>query len=137
MSDSEAIVALLRQVAWLLDERQWDGFDHVFTTDATAYGADGPGIASIVSRIREFLGGCGPSQHLLGNHEISVHGDSARARTSFRALHQGLGERSGSTYEVVGYYHDELRRSDSGWRISDRVIDVRISIGDMSVLQPG
>ncbi len=137
MSDAEAIIALLRQVAWLLDERAWDGFDGVFTEDATAYGADGPGVENIVNRIRQFLGGCGPSQHLLGNHEIDIVGDAARARTSFRALHRGLGDRSESTYEAVGYYHDEFRHTESGWKLTDRVIEVRISIGDMAVLQPG
>lgn len=137
MNDTDEIIALLRRVAWLLDERLWDDFDDVLTEDATAYGADAPGVEAVVSRIRQFLGGCGPSQHLLGNHEIDLNGEEARARTSFRALHRGDADRADTIYEAVGYYHDRLRRTESGWKIADRVIDVRISIGDMSVLQPG
>lgn len=135
--DEREIVAVLNRLAWALDERSWDEFEQIFTADATAYGADGPGPAAIETTVRTYLGGCGPSQHLLGNHQIDVDGDTARSRTKLRVMHQGLGDRAELTYEVFGYYHDAWARTTDGWRISAREIDVRLQLGDYSVLQPG
>jgi ketosteroid isomerase-like protein len=135
--DERSIVAVLNRLAWILDERAWGDLDQVFTADAVAYGADEPGVPAIEETVRKFLGGCGPSQHLLGNHQIEVDGDTATARTKLRVMHQGADHRSDATYEVLGYYHDVLSRTAEGWRIAHREIDVRIQFGDFEVLQPG
>jgi hypothetical protein len=52
------------------DRRDWPLYDQVFTSDATAdYGMSKlTGRQAIVNLIRKSLGGCGPTQHLLGNH---------------------------------------------------------------------
>ena len=135
--DEREIVAVLNRLAWVLDERRWDEFEAIFTPDATAYGAEGSGPDAIQATVRRFLGGCGPSQHLLGNHQIDVDRDNARSRTKVRVMHQGLDDRADLTYEVFGYYHDDWERTVDGWRITAREIDVRIQLGDFAVLQPG
>lgn len=137
IADERSIVAVLDRLAWVLDERSWDDLEHVFTSDAEAYGSAAGGPAAIAATVRQYLGGCGPSQHLLGNYEIVVEGDTATARTKFRAAHQGAGDRSAATYEVLGYYHDTFTRASAGWRMTRREIDVRMQFGDPSVLQPG
>jgi hypothetical protein len=91
----------------------------------------------VVTTIRSFLGGCGPSQHLLGNYDVTVSGDSARSVCKARVLHVGAGDRADRTYECCGNYHVELVRTPAGWRLQRREFEVTISLGDMSVLRPG
>ena len=83
------------------------------------------------------LGGCGPSQHLLANHQIQVSGDAARSLTRARVFHQGAGERADRTYECFGEYHDTWIRTPDGWRMRTRRFDVSMALGDIDVLQPG
>lgn len=132
----QSVVDVLLRVATMLDDRNWEALPGLFTEDAEAYGATG-GLAAVEQVIRSHLGGCGPSQHLLSNHEVEVRGDRATARTKARVFHQGAGERSHLVWECFGDYHDELVRSDGRWRIRRRTFDVRAAIGEMSVLQPG
>lgn len=118
--------------------RDWAGLTNVFHPDATAdYGGALTGRAAIVDTIRSFLGGCGPSQHLLGNYQIAVAGDDAQSSTKARVLHIGAGERAILTpYEAIGVYRDRHVRTTDGWRIMHRHLDVQMSIGDINVLQP-
>jgi uncharacterized protein (TIGR02246 family) len=136
--DRHAIIAVLNRYATCLDTRDWSGLDEVFHPDATAYyGARLEGRAAIVASIRGFLGGCGPSQHMLGNYQIRVTGDQAATATKARVIHVGAGQHAGLTpYEAIGVYLDQLVRTPDGWRITHREFAVDISIGDMGVLQP-
>jgi hypothetical protein len=136
--ERQAIIAVLNSYAHCLDARDWPGLDEVFHPDATAvYGRRLESRSAIVDSIRGFLGGCGPSQHLLGNYEIHVDGDNAEAVTKARVIHVGAGPRAGLTsYEAIGVYRDRLVRTPGGWRITHRTFDVQISIGDIAVLQP-
>jgi len=135
-SDQQAIVNLLNRYATCLDHRDWDGLDTVFAADVTGdYGAVLAGRATVVEMISGLLDGCGPTQHLLGNHVIDIDGDTATAATQARVIHTGAGERAGLTpYESIGTYHDQLRRTADGWRITHRRFAVRIQIGDVGIL---
>lgn len=136
--DRHAIIAVLNSYATCLDTRDWTGLDAVFDPMATAqYGVRLEGRAAIIDSIRSFLGGCGPSQHLLGNYAIHIDGDNAQAVTKARVIHMGAGTRAGLTpYEAIGVYRDRLALTSEGWRITHRTFDVHISIGDIEVLQP-
>lgn len=133
--DYQAVVDVLVRCAAAFDARDWSSLDDVFTADSDAY--DAHGREAVISRIRSFLGGCGPSQHLLGNFHVVVSGDSAQSVCKARVLHVGAGDRADRTYECCGNYLDDLVRTPNGWRIRRREFDVTISLGDMSVLQPG
>jgi SnoaL-like domain len=137
-ANRHAIIAVLNSYATCLDARDWSGLEEVFHPDATAvYGVRLESRSVIVESIRGFLGGCGPSQHLLGNYEIRIHGDHADAVTKARVIHVGAGPRAGlAPYEAIGVYRDRLVRTTEGWRITHRTFDVQISIGDIGVLQP-
>jgi 3-phenylpropionate/cinnamic acid dioxygenase small subunit len=137
--DRTAIVELLNRYATCLDERDWSGLEDVFHPDANGhYGSLIEGRSAIIASIRSFLGGCGPSQHLLGNYHVDVDGDHARSSTQARVIHVGAGDRAQLTrYEAIGTYHDEHVRTTDGWRIISRHFDVRISVGDIGVLHPG
>ncbi|MCB0994019.1 MAG: nuclear transport factor 2 family protein [Acidimicrobiales bacterium] len=134
--DQAAVAAALARFAWILDHREWDHVGDVLAPDAEAYGEAGID-AVIENSLRRHLGGCGPSQHLLGNAQIEVDGDRARSIVYARVHHRGAGERSHVWWECWGEYHDTWIRTPGGWRMTSRSFDVTIADGDMSVLQPG
>ena len=137
-SERQAIVDVLNAYATCLDARDWLGLTDVFHPDAVGiYAATLTGRAAVIESIRSFLDGCGPSQHLLGNYQISINGDTAESSTKARVLHVGAGERADLTpYEAIGTYHDRHLRTSDGWRIIHRRFDVQISLGDINVLHP-
>ncbi len=126
---------MLVRCAATFDRRDWTALDDVFSPDAVAYGAEGR--PAVIATVRSYLGGCGPSQHLLGNHQVLVDGDAARSVCKARVLHVGAGDKANLTYECFGNYWDDLVRTGAGWRIAKRHFEVTISLGDISVLQPG
>jgi hypothetical protein len=105
-----------------------------FTSDTHAYGVHGQD--ALVQQLQAHLGGVGPTQHLLGNHRVTISGDSARSFTYGRIHHVGAGPMEGSSYECMGEYDDEWVRTSAGWRICRRWFDVRIEVGDFAVLRP-
>jgi SnoaL-like domain len=137
-SERQAIIDVLNAYATCLDTRAWSGLNDVFHPDAVGiYAATLTGRAAVIESIRSFLDGCGPSQHLLGNYQISINGDNAESSTKARVLHVGAGERADLTpYEAIGTYHDRHLRTADGWRIIHRHFDVQIALGDINVLHP-
>lgn len=130
----------LIRYAHLCDRRDWAAMDDVFAPDATAdYGgwplAD---PARILRMLQRHLGGCGPTQHLLGNLLCDEGSDGLPSTCiAIRACHQGAGPRSADRYECIGEYHDEWRWVEGrGWRIARRRMVVHFEIGDRGILEP-
>jgi ketosteroid isomerase-like protein len=135
VDDRSAIGEALAELAAALDTRDWTALGEAFTADAHGYGARGRD--AIVARVREHLGGCGPSQHLLGNLRVRLDGDTATSLAYARVLHVGAGERAGAVYECLGEYTDGWLRTPAGWRLTSRRFAVSIESGDRAVLRPG
>ena len=138
--DRMAVTDVLNRYATACDTRNWALLDEVFTPDVEAdYG--GANVfhdrKAVVEMIRSMLGGCGPTQHLLGNYRITIDGDMAGSVCSVRAFHAGVGEAKGKTFEVWGEYRDRLVRTSSGWRIASRQMAVIWVEGSFDVLRPG
>ena len=130
---------MLNRDAEALDHRYWALLDDVFIADATAdYGAGTlTGRDAIVRSITDLLGGCGPSQHLLGNYQVTVDDDRARSVCRIRVFHLGAASKASlEPFECFGEYRDELRRSDDGWRSARREMVTTIVRGDYGVLGP-
>ncbi|WP_245847653.1 nuclear transport factor 2 family protein, partial [Dietzia natronolimnaea] len=91
MSDRDRIIERLADVATALDTRDWAGLREMFTETANGYGA--AGREQVIQTVRDHLGGCGPSQHLLGNHRVHLalegNEDRAKSLTYARVLHLG------------------------------------------------
>jgi hypothetical protein len=95
-------------------------------------------LDDVVAHIRSFLDGCGPSQHLLGNHRIEFTADdTANSACYVRVMHFGKAAHEGKTYEMWGEYRDELVRTAAGWRSRKRVARAHMHQGDASLLGPG
>lgn len=72
----------------------------------------------------------GHTMHRLSNQTITVDGDSAVARTYIDGLIMVGDNKSG--VNAIGFYDDEIVRTDAGWRIARRrYTQVRLStVGD-------
>lgn len=134
MSARDEIVEALAAFATATDQRDWATIRSLLAPDAFAYSSSGP--AAIVAQMQAHLGGCGPTQHLLGNHRVSVVGDTARSFTYARVHHVGAGPMAGSFYECLGDYDDSWVRGPDGWHIVRRTFEIRIATGDFGVLRP-
>ena len=130
----EEILEATAELAAAIDERRWDDIAGTFLPHAHGYGADGR--EAIVATMRAHLGGCGPTQHLLGNHRVVVDGDHARSRSAARVRHEGAGPMIGERLEVLGDYDDEWVRVDGHWMLARRDFDLRIVDGPWGVLRP-
>lgn len=110
------IVELFALYATLIDGREWDSLDRVFTTDATfdATSVGYPlltGLAHIQRHMDQDARH--PAAHLILNVTAEITGDVARTRSRLAAL-----QHDGRVF--TGEYRDELTHTDSGWRIRTR-----------------
>jgi hypothetical protein len=64
-----------------------------------------------------------------------VDQDVAEHSCYFQAAHVGHGAPSGDLYIAGGRYHDRLRRTASGWRISHRSLESSWTFGNPEVLK--
>jgi ketosteroid isomerase-like protein len=129
----------LARFATVLDTRAWDRLNEVYAPDGLAvYGEHrAQGYTALEKHFRAFLGGCGPSQHLLGNIEIHVTGTTATSRAAVCASHRALGANDPREFIARGNYHARWQRLPVGWRIAKWEWENGWFSGDYSVLQPG
>lgn len=99
----------------------------VFTADATLdYSSAGGPVDSpevTLAWVREMRSAFARWQHVIGQVDISLDGDTARA-TAYLVNPMVVAAPDGSetVIEVGGYYHHELVRTPAGWR-SRRMVD--------------
>ncbi|WP_420452249.1 nuclear transport factor 2 family protein [Ilumatobacter sp.] len=134
--DERDVVAVAHRYCRALDTRDWDLLDEVFVPGARADLLSGhvlEGRDAIKARVGDALGRLDASQHLVGNHEVTVDGDTAVHRCYLQAQHVRRDALRGPNYIVAGGYEDELVRTEDGWRIAFRRIVVTWTDGDPSV----
>ncbi|MGW2658473.1 nuclear transport factor 2 family protein [Streptomyces sp. NPDC001478] len=107
-----AVLDQLHRLQAALDARDWDTVRKTFTADATGYGRQG--VEAIVDVVKGHLGGCGPTQHLLGNTRLVVEGSRARSFSHARVHHEGAGSMRGSFFECMGEYEDRWAQTEEG-----------------------
>jgi hypothetical protein len=129
----------LARFATVLDTRAWQRLGEVYAPDAVAvYGEyRAQGLAALEKHFRAFLGGCGPSQHLLGNIEIQVDGTTATSRAAVCASHRALAPNDTREFIARGNYHATWQQLPTGWRVATWEWQNGWFSGDYSVLQPG
>jgi hypothetical protein len=136
--DRFAVIETLDRYAVSLDTRDWSLLDRVFTPDASGDFA-GYRCASredIRRLVESMLGGCGPTQHMLGVYRVGISGDEATSTCAIRAHHVGRGAESQLEYECFGEYRDRLVRTPDGWRIRHRTMRVTHETGTRAILKP-
>ncbi len=137
--DERAIRNVALRYCRALDTKDWPLLDDVFLPDATAelgVPTTLEGIEAIRARIRGALEHLDDSQHLVGNHEIDVDGDTATHRCYLQAQHVRAAATGGPNYIVAGRYEDRLVRTPDGWRIRHRTLTVMWTDGNVTVAHP-
>ncbi len=125
LSDRFEIHDLLVAYSHAIDTRDWDALDDVFAEgaeiDYTAFGGPTGRLPEIKEFLDRGLGGFIGFQHLVAAPKVVLDGDRATAKTY---CHNPMVLPDGSGGEKVWFlglwYHDELVRTDAGWRISRR-----------------
>ncbi|OMB97522.1 polyketide cyclase [Mycobacterium sp. NS-7484] len=121
MTDRDDIVDVLVRYATGIDRRDWPLFRTVFTEDCVLdYGEIGSwsGVDAVTEFMEQTHAMAGHTLHRMSNHAITVDGDTAAARTYVDALI--LAQDNNSGVNAVGFYDDELVRTENGWRIARR-----------------
>ena len=140
MRDDRAdILATVDRYATALDRRKWELLEDVFTADLTFDAGEWvmEDRESYVAMVKTYLGGCGPTQHLLGNYRIEFQGDDAATSACYvKAFHLDRDRGAELTYDMGGEYRDRLRRTPEGWRIHHRTLEVFYETGSREVLRP-
>ena len=139
MLDERDITSVAVAYTWALDQHRWDDLRDVFAADATAtLGNPDPlvGIDAIIGRIRAALEPLDDSQHLVGNHQVTIDGDTATHRCYLHAQHIRHVANGDPHYIVAGRYEDDLARVSDGWRIIHRNLHVMWTDGNPAVVRP-
>jgi len=131
----QAIREVLYRYALMVDERDWELIDRIFTRNATIDytsvgngGTKGP-HREMLSWLDATLKPWPINLHFISNILIDVDGDEARATCYFNAPMGRKNDDGTSTYLTnAGVYRDRLVRTADGWRIHERVCDMTVQI---------
>lgn len=89
-----------------------------FGNEEVMHGGD-----TFVAWIEESTKDCIWQHHLLSVYSVDIDGDHAKALV-YHTSYQMFGERPDVVGMLVARYHDELVRTDQGWRISKIVFEL-------------
>jgi SnoaL-like domain len=135
--DRADIIDLAVRYTWALDTKHIDGLDDVFLADATATlrGVECRDREEIKARIGGAILRLDRTQHLIGNHQVTVDGDEGTHRCHLHSQHVLEGVDGGDNYIVGGYYEDRVVRRPDGWRIAHRLMQQTWTAGNPRVVE--
>lgn len=136
--DKELIKSVIHRYAQACDKRDWNLFKSVFSSQVEVQYGDEftlSGMDNVVSMIKSMLGGCGPTQHLVGNIEVAIDGDSAIATSYLRASHSSALDPDAAPFEIWAETVDMLqRRKEDRWVITHRRMVIIKELGSRDIL---
>jgi 3-phenylpropionate/cinnamic acid dioxygenase small subunit len=104
-----------------IDDRDWDGLDRIFTTDAVfdLTDLDAPLLEGL-DEIKRFMDEDArhPQTHTMTNIYVDETVDGVRL--NFRILALGKSGRVGTAS-----YHDDVVKTPDGWRVQHRAVTLR------------
>ncbi|MBC9936212.1 MULTISPECIES: nuclear transport factor 2 family protein [unclassified Leucobacter] len=119
LMDERAISGRIIEFARCVDERDFEGYARTFAADGelvTPWGGHA-GRAGLAAHVRAGLERYVATQHVSANHEITVQGDRATARSTLLATH--VRDAAGTDFWTTGgHYELELVRLDEVWLFS-------------------
>jgi hypothetical protein len=124
--DRSEIADTLYRYASCIDRRDNHGIRAVLADNVSAqYGNAAPmtGSDTVGKWIDEQTRDCLWQHHFLSVYHVDVDGDRAKALV-YHTSHQMFGSDPGTVNVLVGRYHNELRRTANGWKISKLVFEI-------------
>ena len=125
VADRLVIADLIARYAVVIDNRDFDALDALFTPDARIDFSTFNGPVGDLTEIKAFLSSTLPfftrSQHMMGLPLIDLDGDTAHARTSCNNPMISEQPDGRTSVWLIGlWYDDDLVRTSDGWRFSAR-----------------
>ena len=121
VADRFDVAEVLSRYAQGLDTRDFELVRACFTGDAVIAYSSLPafpgGFPAFLEHTRATVLQLASTQHLIGNHIITVDGDSAPCNSSVLASRYAA---SNDNWTTAGRYDDVLARTPDGWRIPRR-----------------
>jgi hypothetical protein len=139
--DRLAILELIGNLALLLDARDWNALEGLFTDpvhyDRTSlFGGEPETLspAELVAGYRQALGNLDALHHLITCHVIDLDGDQATCAANMQGTHV-LANTSGGPMWTVGGRHDyRLIRTVDGWKIAALTFTIQWATGNMHIV---
>jgi len=141
LADRLAVQDVLSAYARAIDGKDWVALEAVFTADMEADFRAFAGRETVKGRdrwiaaIRLTIAGLDATQHLLGNHRVSLDGDRATMNAYVQAVHRLKTDRGDGEYTIGGHYDVELRREAGGWRIAFYRLNVLWDRGNRDIMR--
>jgi hypothetical protein len=125
VEDLLAVQQLIAAYPGIVDGREWDRLDELFTPDAvidfSAFGGPADTVTGIKAFLQESLAVFKRTQHMMGLPNITLDGDAARSRTSCtNPMVIENGDGSTSVWLIGLWYDDTFTRTPDGWRFTSR-----------------
>lgn len=136
--DERAIIDATIAYCWAIDRRAWNELEAIFLEDAYVDYSFVPafnGVEPVKAFVAKSLERLDATQHMISNHQVAADGDGARSRCYLHAQHTLRGCEGGENYVVAGIYRDRWKRTDAGWRIAERHLEMLWTEGNASVLR--
>jgi hypothetical protein len=125
----------------LVDARRWDQLEALFTdpvdVDYTSLNGGEPQTlrpAELVGGWRQLLSRLDATQHLIGNHVVTLDGDEAACAANVQGTHVLANHSGGPVWTVGGRYDTALRRTAAGWRIAALTLTVQWATGNQHIM---
>lgn len=126
LADRQALTDLVARYALAVDTRDFADLHQVFVADATL--DTGRAVRSGIDEITDAMQGLlryESTSHVLGQHVVRPDGDGATGITYCSAHHLTVDGDVRTDTVMQIHYHDRYVRTDDGWRIAARRLDVR------------
>jgi len=126
LEDRTDIAEVLYRYSSAVDSFDTDGLRSTLADDIHAQYGNGDPVDG-GDKLVEWISGATATiiwqHHLLNVYHINIDGDQAKT-LSYLTSYQVFKENPDAAIILVARYHDELRRTPDGWKISDRVMEV-------------
>jgi ketosteroid isomerase-like protein len=124
--DQHAVEQVLYTYGSRIDMRDHAAVRATFTDDIVAqYGNADPihGADEVIGFIAEFTEEAVWEHHFLNVYHVDIDGDEAQALI-YHTSHQMFSSAPGVVHKIVGRYHNTLRRTADGWKISNLLLEI-------------
>jgi SnoaL-like domain len=141
LEDHLAIVELISRLVLLLDARDWDALEHLFTesvyNDRTSLTGGDPVTLSapeFVGGWRQLMQNLDAVHHMVGSHVINLDGDRATCAANMLGTHVFANSSGGPIWQVGGRHDYQLTRTPEGWRIAGITFTIQWATGNQNIL---
>jgi SnoaL-like domain len=126
LQDRTDIADVLYKYSSSVDSFDTEGVRSVLADDIWAQYGNGDAVVGgdkLAGWIAEATSTIIWQHHLLNVYHVTIDGDQAKA-LSYLTSYQVFEENPQAAVILVARYHDELRRTPSGWKISKRIMEL-------------